>query len=101
MWFLCEFLCESCGQVHESLEKRSAIPGAIDCPCGSKAERCISAPKVKTPLITVATGKSDPPPPHVLDTRPLAEGQSYSKFKAERRKYHRDRTYAKVKQLVA
>ena len=85
-WLLLEYRCD-CGVTIESLERRGEEPPTLPCRvCGGTADRAISAVRSKTVWgAAVSTGKSDPPPPGVMDTRGLAEGMSYAEFRQRRR----------------
>lgn len=63
--------------------------------CGEPSPWSPSPIAVHTAFVVSATrGKSDPPP-HKLatDTRALGEGQSYSEWRAQRKKLWRDHDY--------
>jgi len=101
-FILLEYLCE-CGARIESLEDRSDPARVIThLGCGGAvAERTIPAVKSLTRWGSVSRGASDPPPPNVMDTRPLADGMPISQFREKRRKYHRDRRLAKIRSWVS
>lgn len=74
------------------------------CPeCGKASERTITCNIATHVNVHVPRGKSDPPPPHAMDTRDLASGKvTMKEFRARRRAYHRDvkRREAKQKGLL-
>jgi hypothetical protein len=79
-WKLQEFQCTRCPQTTESLERSAEMPDSIPCACGGNAERCISAPKVKTVWAWCdrQVGPKDECPPWSYDTEHLAnDGYSY------------------------
>lgn len=99
-WIMLEYQC-SCGDRVESLERRSDPSSSIDHGCGEMAVRCLSAVRGSVKLGEVTRGRSEPPPPEVLDTRPLADGMPLAEFRARRRKYHADRRYSQIKQELS
>ena len=87
-----EYWCAGCQVRFDYLETRSAIPPhRLHRPCGSVADRVLSAPLPKLQLATVTRGKSDPPPPNAIDTRPLAAGMPVSEWRQKYRKTPRGR----------
>jgi hypothetical protein len=83
--------CRACWRFYEK-----PTPPACDCGeplvddlCGLSSERCFtSAPAMHTKyVVSVSRGRDDPKPhPHAMDLRPLAEGQDYHSWKADRAK---------------
>lgn len=101
-WILLDFNCRSCALTFESLERRADTPTSAPCPsCSEPAPRIISGTHAGTPGPTFQRGKSDPPPPHVVDTRPLAEGMSMRDWKAMRREKRRAARYAQIKRELS
>lgn len=80
-----EFECPECGR-WESIEEHE--PDELPCPiCGAESPWVISAPAIGVQYGTAGTtAKSDPRPPGVLDTRPLAEGMPPHEWHAKTRK---------------
>lgn len=99
-WVMLEFRCGVCGQVFEELVARKA--GEYTAPhCDAEAPSVLSAPRVATSYkVSVERGSTAPPPPNVVDTRPLAEGQSLREWKANRAKKRAKERYAWVKKAV-
>lgn len=95
-----DFECESCGPV----EVMAPICDVTKCPgCGGWAEWRISAPAVHTRFVVTAShGKNDAKPtPQSMDTRPLAEGQSYTEWRKERKKMWEAERHKRVKELLS
>jgi hypothetical protein len=91
-FILLEYDCPRCGRFEE-LISRSAAESARrrpHSPCGSVAERVISAVRCMTKYGTVTRGKSDPPPPHAMNTQAIADGMTTSEWR-QRRKAQRRR----------
>lgn len=85
-----DYRCRACAATTEHLLRRDEA--APPCACGGELEVVISAVFGRTPRVTaVSRGRSDQPPPGAMDTRPLAEGQPYHEWRAERRKIHAQR----------
>lgn len=99
-WIMLEYGCPSCGLRFESLEPRCEQPGELECECGATAPRVMSAPLGRMKLGEVTRGKSDPPPPHVMDTRPLADGMPLKEFKRQRREQAVKKRWAQIKSEV-
>jgi hypothetical protein len=72
-WVLHDYRCTSCFAVQEKLTSRSEPEQTIACACGAKAERCLSAVRVKAPTWSVDTGVGPERPPNCLDTRKYAK----------------------------
>ncbi len=94
-----EYACDAHGPfelVVDLATSRDARP----CPtCGAPSERTLTSNIATHINVGVFRGKSDPPPPNAMDTRPLAEGKvSLKEFRAQRRAKHRDDRRAKAKQ---
>lgn len=80
-----EYLCETCGERIESLERR-ADPAASLPHCDGRAVRVPSAVTGRRVKISEVTrGKSDERPPGVLNTEPLADGMPRSEWKKRQR----------------
>jgi len=94
-----EYYCDECKLRFESLEE-SPFPETKACEyCGSEADKCISAPKIKPCYWSVSQGPREPPAnPDWMDTRPLADGMSRSEWKKKRRKIHFE---ARQRQIAA
>jgi hypothetical protein len=94
-----EYDCPRCGRF-DSLERRAKIPATLP-HCGSVAYRAISAPRVKTPLISVERGASAEPPPGALDTRDIRDGMPLTQWRrnrsVQRRREARDSLYKALK----
>lgn len=73
-WLLLDYVCSACGAVTEYFADRAQPERCIDCECGDKAERAVSAPHVKTQTVWVETGNNEPRPPHILNTEKFAKG---------------------------
>lgn len=105
MWIVIDYRCTSCGELTESLEKRSAIPPSIACSspgcADAMAERTVSAPmpRVLTARVqAVTTAKGGPPPsPGYMDTQPLADGMGWRTWKKKRQAYRSDQRHAQIK----
>ncbi len=81
-----EYLCKA-GHRLESLEDRREPSLSVQCTaCKLRAERCVSAPRVKVPSFSVSTGRSEPPPPGAMSTRSIGDGQPINEWRAERKK---------------
>lgn len=92
---LYDYRCTSklCGYMHESLEHYEIREKP--CPeCGAPAIRAMPAPKVRTVYGAAVSygGREAPPHPGMMDTRSLAEGESYSSWKARRQKARSEET---------
>lgn len=98
-YIMIEYLCEVCGDRFESLEDRGA-PAASLPHCGKEASRVISAVTGSVKLGSVTQGKNEAPPPNVIDTRPLADGEPLSKWKAKRAKQTRDMRIAEIRRNI-
>ena len=85
--FLVDYLCASCEQTFEVFQDSGEVHREMLCECGGTASRCLSAVKSKTVWGAAAsTGKSDPPPPGAMDTRPLADREiSFGNFRTKRK----------------
>ena len=96
-----DFACPSCGEVVESLERRSDIPDAID-HCGTKAPRCLSAVKgymSSTCVASMTSTMSEVPPNHVSTER-MAEGMSAKEFRTTQRKQMRGARIDEIRRKV-
>lgn len=95
-----EYLCEEDGRF-DSIEERANQPPALPCPrCSALCPKVLSAPKFKPDYGAMHRGKSDGPPSKIaMDTRAIADGQSVSEWKAERKKLWRDRRVQERKRL--
>jgi hypothetical protein len=85
-WIMLEYLCQYGTRV-ESLEDRAAPSAAVRCRCcGGLAERTMSAPAVKVPLVSVRqAGREDPkPPPGTISTRDIGDGKPVHQWRADR-----------------
>lgn len=99
MLIMSEFVCPDCGRF-EMLVDRPA-PDAIECPlCGAASPWTISAPKPKNESVpcyaTVRGGDMKDRPPGLLDTRPLAEGQSYRDWRKVQDGHRQERLHHKL-----
>lgn len=85
-----DYRCTECGWEFESLEDRDTT--SIPCPdCSGQAETFISGVKLGTVWgYAATTGENQTPPPGAMDTRSLADGESYSKWRNKRRAERRD-----------
>ena len=92
-WIVVEYQCPSCRKRIESLEQR---------PPRDKIEHClVDAPRVLSAVkgyvdhVTVSTSSSGQTerPPGTLDTSGMADGQTRSELKAERRKHWQNVDY--------
>jgi hypothetical protein len=63
-------------------------------------ERQFPAPRVHMPFVTVERGTSSERPPHILDTRPLAEGMTAAEWKQQRERKRYDRITREVERDV-
>jgi hypothetical protein len=81
-YLLLDYACPA-GHRLESLESRPA-PDSKPCPCGAVAERQMSAPAIRLPLVSVDHGSVERPP-WAMDTRSLAEGESLDSWRKKRR----------------
>lgn len=80
-----EYLCPQHGRF-ESLEQRPP-PDDKPCPsCFRPAPWCISAPYGRVKLASATSHGYEAPPPGVLDTRAIGDGQSVEEWKADRAK---------------
>ena len=101
-WFLASYACPTCGPF-ESLELRALVPDALSCPnCGavSPVEECAGfMVRDKTRAVQAATtGKSDPRPPGMLDTRRLAfEGDTNQEWHKKLDKQDREKRLQQIK----
>lgn len=94
-----DYRCHACGETVEHLLGRDEP--APPCACGGELEPVISGGHVRVPLVTaVSMGRSDKPPPGAMDTRPLAEGQPYAEWRADRKKVHDQRRRDRVHQVM-
>jgi len=96
-----DYLCAVCGPFEELVERIDGRPPAeVPCAtCAAPAELTVSAPAVHTlHTVGVNRGRNDPKPHHMsMDTRPLAEGQPLSEWKAERAKLWNEDRRKRVK----
>jgi hypothetical protein len=69
-WLLLDYSCPDCSKVTEHFADRKAPEPTIACSCGGVAVRCLSPTPIKTDWGYVDTGKSEPRPPHILNTDP-------------------------------
>lgn len=94
-----EYLCDECRARTESLEDRDAIRLVIDCSCGGRAGRVISAPKIKTVWASAARRgpREEPPHPGCMDTRSLADGEKPREWKYKRKKMRIDARRAQIR----
>ncbi len=103
-YILLEYGCPECGERIESLEPRSEPAQAV-VHCGVPAPRVLSAPRVKTPLYSVAkAGREDSKPaPGQYNTQGIREGMRLTEWRAkraaERKRENRDRWHKWVKDL--
>lgn len=99
-WTLVDYRC-SCG-LREYLERREDLADTKRCDvCGEIGDLQIGAPmpRDKTRAVqAVTTGKSDPRPAGMLDTRKLGlDGQSISDWRKERDKEDREWRHQQIK----
>lgn len=95
-----EYRCESHGTFSELSSPESE---AAPCPeCGASAPRGVSAPAVHTQFVVTASQGRSAPKPHArsMDTRPLAEGQTYTSWRKERKKWREEDRHKRVKALL-
>lgn len=100
-WIMLEFACPECGEVVESLEKRSAQPESID-HCGTQAPRTLSAVKGYMSNKCVASTPStmgERPPNHVSTER-IAEGMSTKQYRTAQRKALRGARIDEIRRKV-
>lgn len=84
-----DYRCAACGSLWESLEPAATVE--LPCECGHTARAQISGTHTHMPLIqSVSRGGRQPTPPGAIDTRSLAEGQSYREWRAGRKKQRRE-----------
>jgi len=95
-----DYLCAEHGPF-ESFERRPA-PEHLPCPdCGAASERMMSAPLLKTTwAVAATTGKSDPPPPSVMNTELIADGH-WDKYHNSRQRYWQDWREQRIKRSVS
>lgn len=98
-----EYLCDTHGRFVASVS-RADCPDSVQCPtCGLGSPWSpSSSPAVHTQfVVTASRGKNDPKPtPQSMDTRPLAEGQSYTEWRKERKKMWEVERHKRVKELL-
>lgn len=101
-YILLEYACRQCGSRQESLQSRSAPAKSLPhppCGCAARADRALSAPKVKTVWCeAVSMGKSDPKPsPGCLDTRSIADGESPHEWRKRQNAYRHEQRRKMIK----
>lgn len=96
-----EFACPDHGRF-DATHERSSAPDSMPCPqCGRDSPWVISAPMGRVKLGEVSRGKSDAPPPNVMDTRALGEGMPVSEWRAQREKQHNETRHRRVKEMAS
>lgn len=85
-----DYRCHDCDLVHESLEGKSVL--MISCPrCDGDSIAIISGTHAKTIWGAAdVRGTNDERPPWAMDTRPLAEGETYDNWRKKRKAERRD-----------
>lgn len=97
-FIMVEYYCEECEIRFDSLETRGEVPPEMrHRECGNMAGFVISAPKKKTKYAEVSRGKSDPRPPHIMNTQAIADGVSTNDWRKQRSKARHDKRYAQIK----
>lgn len=96
-----DFYCGDCDATTNETVERPPPPSYPCEICGRLAERCLSAVRFKTPLVTVKTGKSDgPPSPLAMDTSPLADGMPYYEWRQKRDKVFDEERRRKLREKL-
>jgi hypothetical protein len=72
-----EYLCPEHGRFEAVI---ADAPDSAFCDCGSLSPLVISAPLTRVKRGEVQRGKSDPRPPHVLNTEALADGMDQGEW---------------------
>lgn len=97
-----DYMCTECELVFEGDQDRDApdeTPSCVD--CGSATFRTVSAFRVKRVWgAPVSRGKSDPCPPHILDTQPLGDGMDEVEWKKKLRAEDKERRYQQIKKAL-
>lgn len=95
-----DFYCGDCDATTSDLVERPP-PDSYPCEiCGALAERCLSAVRLKTQLVTVTRGKPDPmPSPLAMDTQPLADGMPYYEWREKRAKVFDEDRRRRIKKM--
>lgn len=100
---LVDYLCTepSCGLRFESLEHRP-FPEQVFCPtCFGVSNWTPSPVATHMPVAwAVSTGKSDPKPPGIADTEPLADGMKMSEWRKVQDKAADERRRAWIKRVT-
>lgn len=104
-WSLAEFECPEHGRFECLVER--PIPDEMPCggdterdPCGRDCPWVISAPHPKVlsvPCYAAVRGGDTDRRPGMLDTRPLAEGQSHAEWRKDQDKGREERRYQLLK----
>jgi hypothetical protein len=92
-----DYTCPTCATTRERIVDRPA-PDSIPCDCGGTASRRFPAPRLATTWGAAAVrGSSDEAPPWVMDTQPIADGQTVREWRKERRKQRAREIHEEVK----
>lgn len=97
-----EYRCPTHGVFEELVPRDTG--DTFPCPtCALAAERVFSAPAVHTQFVVSASGGRRDAKPHkfAMDTRPLAEGQSYTEWRKERHALFEEQRHKRVKELLS
>jgi len=98
-WIVRDYRCKRCGRTFEVMRDRSDTATIVTCCDGIECDTVPSTTHCKIPLASVDHGTGKERPPHVLDTRPLADGMSTSEWRAVQSKKRAERRYRQLKDL--
>ena len=97
-WILRDYRCDGCGHEDEILLRLSdPVPQCTE--CGDRVTALLSPVRGRVKLGEVSRGKNGTPPPNALDTRPLADGMSYSEWRERQRSKRRDEIHRMAKEM--
>ena len=94
-WIICDYQCRECGKLFESLElrpPRDEVPCCLDVPSADKVLSAVTGYCNGVTTTSSTSGQTEKPPDS-MSTVKMADGQTRSEFKEERRKHWQNRDF--------